>query len=117
MKKENLRIIGHFLAGFVILLHGWTAYTKGHPTSWIFMLLGILFLSIALFHKRIHRRFPRVDGIFFLIESFAFAATAYDYVHEHKTYLPWVMMVITLLYLVLAFLALSGKKKFNPGHH
>ena len=117
MKKENLRTFGHILAGIVILLHGYKAFEDHHPTGWIFVTLGTLFLLIAIFHHRLVHRFPKIDGVVFLIEAVAILATAYDHYHEGKVYLPWVFLAAMVPYLVLGILILSGKKQLgkHPG--
>ena len=53
-KSETKEKIGHIIAGVIILVHAYEKFDL-HESSYIFFLIaGIIFLSIAVFHHRLH---------------------------------------------------------------
>src|ERR1700712_612959 len=104
-KKEKL---AHILAGLLILVHAYEKFELQEDSYIIFLIAGIVFLSIALLHHKLVRRFPYADGVFFVIEAILYAVIAADYFHQGKKGLPWCYAFASLAYIVTAIV--KGKK-------
>ncbi len=118
VKTEKKEKIAHFIAGFIILVHGYERYDLQKPAYIFFFIAGILFLSLAFFHHRVAHRFPYIDGVFFLIESFCYGMIAADFFHEGKKALPWCYAVVTIAYCIVGIIkAFKGKTKYVKREH
>ena len=106
--KERKEKFAHILAGVIILLHAYEKYESQKSSYIIFLLAGIIFLSIALLHHRLVKYFPYTDSIFFVIEAVLYTVIAVDYFHEGKKGLPWCYLLATLAYLAVAIV--KGKR-------
>ena len=112
--KEKLKKLGHAFASFVILMHAYERFESGHSSYLFFTIFGIIFLSVAIFHHQLLKKFPWVDAVFFIIEGILSLIIAYEFFHVGKKIIPF-------LYLVSAFFQFfmvvkSGKmglKKYN----
>lgn len=111
--QEKRKRVAHIGAGIVILIHSYEKFEGGHDTYKLFLLAGIVFLSIAVFHPFIEKKAPWIDGVFFLIESVLSIIVALDYFHLGKKALP-----ITYLFLALfqVFMAFKKSKKGIENH-
>lgn len=111
--QEKRKRVAHIGAGIVILIHSYEKFEGGHDTYKLFLLAGIVFLSIAAFHPLIEKKAPWIDGVFFLIESVLSIIVALDYFHLGKKALP-----ITYLFLALfqVFMAFKKSKKGIENH-
>ncbi|CAN5435544.1 hypothetical protein BH10BAC2_BH10BAC2_38690 [soil metagenome] len=60
IKQRKIRIkkAGHIIAGGVILLHAYERYEHGHSSYLFFLVAGLIFLSVALFHHQLEKGFP-----------------------------------------------------------
>ncbi len=103
-RKEKLKKFSHILAGVLILLHAFEKHEGGHGTYIFFVIAGIVFLSIAIFHHPLKRRFPLVDTCFFSIEALLSFVIAYDYFHMNKTGLPFMYLLAGILQLSAVFI-------------
>ena len=103
-KKEKLRKATHLLAGSVILLHALGQYEAGQGTYIYFLLSGLIFLSVALFHHTLKARFPWVDTIFFGIEGILSFLIAYEYFHLGKNALGCTYIFAGSLQLIAIFI-------------
>jgi len=87
-RKEKLKKVTHILAGVIILIHAFEKYESEHGSYIYFVIGGILFLSIAIFHHQLKLKFPWIDNCFFIIEAISSLIIAYDYFHMGKSGLP-----------------------------
>lgn len=112
-RSERLHRTAHVLAATVILLHGYGDLQKGHGMGWSYLAIGTVALALGLAHHKLHARFPRIDAAFHLIEAAMAVLIGLNYLHEGKTYLPWVSMAAAVPYAVLGVKELS---KGTRGH-
>lgn len=99
-KKEKL---AHILAGVIILVHAYEKFELGESSYIAFLFAGIIFLAVALLHHRLAKRFPYIDGVFFIIESIVYAIIAADYFHLGKKALPWCYVFVAVAYVFVAY--------------
>ncbi len=92
--REKRQKFAHILAGGVILIHAYEKFVSGHDSYVFFALFGILFMSIAVFHHKLQKRFPWIDGVFFIIEGILSFIVAYDYFHMGKKALPFCYLAV-----------------------
>jgi len=110
--KEKKKRIAHILAGMVILIHAYEKHESGHGPYLFFAIAGIVFLSVALFHHKLEKKFPWIDGVFFIIEGILSLIVAYNYVHMGKKLLPFTYALAGSFQIVVAFIkARQGVKK------
>lgn len=100
--KNRLRRAAHVLSGAIILLHGYERLDHGHATGWVFVVAGMAFLSVAFFHKRLARRWPKVDMLFFIIESCLSFIVMGELFHAGKRWLPYMYVLAGSMQLVAA---------------
>jgi len=95
--------LGHVLAGVVILLKS-SIVGEHHPAlGRVFLVLGIVFILVALFHHKIEEKLPLVaERCLFVLESLALGIVAFEMTAEHKQYLQYAYGFASLVYLVLA---------------
>jgi intracellular septation protein A len=110
-RKEKLKKISHILAGLIILFHAYEKYESEHGSYIYFVVAGVIFLSIALFHHQLKLKFPWVDNSFFAIEAFLSLIIAYDYFHMGKVGLPFIYLFAGLLQLCAIYFFSSRQKK------
>ncbi len=97
-RRERIKALPHFIAGFVILLHGFNAF-EAHPTSAVlFLFFGLLCLGLALFHHRIEHRWPYVPAVFHFIEAAVACIVLMDHIHLGKKYLPYADAFVIVMY-------------------
>ena len=103
INKEKKEKFAHILAGIVILVHAYEKYDKHEGSYTAFIIAGVIFLGVALLHHRLVKSFPYIDGGFFVIESILYAIIAADYFSVGKKGLPWCYVIVTIIYLFIAF--------------
>ena len=103
-KKEKLKRISHFFAGFVILLHGYERWEHHHASHVFFFIAGAVFLAIAIFHHQLAARFPLIDTVFFVIEAFLSFVVAWEYFATGKKALPFVYLLAGLVQVGAVFI-------------
>jgi uncharacterized membrane protein len=104
-KNEKRNKFSHILAGLVILLHGYEKLDTGHIASAIFFLVsGIIFLMIAVFHHKLVNHFKPVDAIFWFIEAVLAAIVSIDYFNEHKHYIQYAYILVATGYFIKSFI-------------
>ena len=113
MKKEKLRRLPHVISGTVILLHSLERFDTGHSTAIVFLLAGIVFLSIAAFHHKIAHRFPFADTVFYLIEGALAFIIAWEYFHSGKSFLPYLYIFAGLMQLFATYMFARRAKKLK----
>ncbi len=111
--RDKRKRIAHIGAGVVILIHSYEKYEGGHDTYKLFLLAGLVFLSLAIFHPLIEKKAPWVDGVFFLIEGILSIIVAFDYFHMGKKALPITYILLGLFQFFMAF----RKSKKGIEHH
>jgi len=117
-RSETKEKIGHIIAGVIILVHAYEKFDL-HESSYIFFLIaGVIFLSVAIFHHKLIHHFLYIDGVFFTIEAILYAIVAADYFHEGKKALPWCYVFVAVMYCVAAVIrAKKGKEKYLKKQH
>ena len=68
-RKEKLKKISHILAAVIIFLHAYEKHESGHSSYIYFVIAGVIFSSIALFHHQLKLKAPWIDNCFFAIEA------------------------------------------------
>ncbi|QQR84883.1 MAG: hypothetical protein IPJ76_09630 [Flavobacteriales bacterium] len=101
-RKNRLRRAAHMLSGAIILLHGYERLDHGHTTGWVFVAAGLLFLSVAFFHGRLAKRWPKVDLVFFVIEAGLSFLVVWELLHAGKRWLPYMYVLAGIMQLVAA---------------
>jgi hypothetical protein len=111
--REKAKRVAHIGAALVILIHAYEKYDSGHESWMVFVIAGLAFLTIAVLHPVIEKKFPWVDGVFFVIEGILSLVVAAEFIHAGKKALP-------ITYLLLAgfqfFMAFRMSKK-GIEHH
>src|SRR3982751_3640014 len=103
VKDKSKRLwVAHIAAGFVILIHAYEKYDSGHDSYKWFLIAGIVFLSVAFLHKKIEKKAPWVDGIFFLIEAVLSMVVAADFFHMGKKALPYTYVLLSMFQIFMA---------------
>jgi hypothetical protein len=98
-KKERLIKLSHLLAAFIVLIHGYEKFEDEHITSGIlFILCGLVFLSVAIFHHKLHQKVRSVDAIFAFLEGLAALILAIDF-WGNKHYLQFAYLIAALIYI------------------
>ncbi|MFT3910915.1 MAG: hypothetical protein QM737_15965 [Ferruginibacter sp.] len=117
-KKEKRRRIAHIISGIVILVHAYEKYEGKHHSYLFFAPAGIVFLIIALFHPLIERKFPWVDGVFFVIEGLLSVIVAWEFFHAGKKALPYCYVALAVFQFFMAFRKTrKGIAKHKAGQH
>lgn len=109
--KEKLKKISHILAAVIIFLHAYEKYESGHSSYIYFVIAGIIFFSVALFHHQLKLKFPWIDNCFFIIEAALSFIIAYDYFHMGKTGLPFMYLFAGLFQLCAIYFFSRRMKK------
>ncbi|RZJ66921.1 MAG: hypothetical protein EOO50_07655 [Flavobacterium sp.] len=112
MNKEKLKKIPHLISGMVILLHSLERFETGHSSWIVFLLAGVVFLTVAIFHHKLSARFPMLDILFYGIESFLCFLIAYEYFAAGKKGVP-VMYAIAGLVQIFAMFMFARRKKLH----
>ena len=110
-EKRN-RII-HIVYGFIILIHAWEKYETGHGPFLFFLIAGLIFVSLAIFHPLLEKKYPWIDGVFFVIEGTLSLTVAYDYFHMGKKALPYTYLGVAILQYFVAY----RKSRKGIEHH
>jgi len=100
-EKRN-RIV-HIIFGFIILIHALEKYETGHGSFLFFLIAGLVFIALAIFHPLLEKKYPWIDGVFFVIEGTLSLTVSYDYYHMGKKALPFVYIGVAMLQYFVAF--------------
>jgi uncharacterized membrane protein HdeD (DUF308 family) len=106
--KEKRKRVAHIVAGATILIHSYENYETGHHSFKLFALAGIIVLLLALFHPIIEKKFPWIDGLFFIIEGILSFVVAFDLYNFGKKALPTTYLLLGIFQFFMAFR--KGKK-------
>ena len=89
--KASLKKIGHVISGLVVIIKGYDKFENHHPEVGILLiLLGLIFVSFAVFHHRISWIAKHEPWLLWL-EGLALAIVSYSYFAAGKFALPFVM--------------------------
>ncbi|MEI9947270.1 MAG: hypothetical protein WDN26_24045 [Chitinophagaceae bacterium] len=110
--KNKRKRVAHIGASFIILIHAYENHETSHHSYKLFLVAGIVFLAIALFHPVIEKRFPWVDGVFFLIEGILSLMVALDLFHMGEKSITY--NLCTARYFPI-FYSISKREKRNDG--
>jgi len=99
--KTRLKIFGHLISGFVIILKGYSKFEDHHETiGVVLILLGLLFASFAVFHEKIPWIKKHEPWLLWL-EGFALALVSYSYFSAGKFALPICYLLCSLTYFIV----------------
>jgi hypothetical protein len=98
--KHKAQRIAHIGAGVVILIHSYDQLETGHGHPLFFLIAGLIFVSIAIAHPFLEKKFPWIDGVFFCIEALLSLIMCYEAFHHGKKAIP------------IAYLAAAGMQLF-----
>ncbi len=99
--KQNLRKLGHLISGLVIILKGYSKFEDHHPEIGIVLiLLGILFVSFAIFHEKISWIKKHEPWLLWL-EGLALALVSYSYFSAGKVAIPLIYAFSSALYFIV----------------
>jgi hypothetical protein len=99
-RNHRLKRMTHLFGGLIILMHAYDRLEHGHATWWVFVLAGGVFLSVALLHAMLVKRWPYVDIVFFVIEAMLSFVVMGECFHAGKRGLPYMYMAAGVLQLV-----------------
>ena len=114
-RREKLKRFGHFFSGMLILFHAFERHEHGHGTWSLFAIAGIIFLSVALFHTPLLRKWPWVDGLFFAIEAGLSFTIMGEFIQAGKKGLPFMYLIAGAFQLFAAYWA--ARKSIRSGGH
>lgn len=98
----------HFITAAVLLLKGFDKISTGsHVSGFVIFSFGIIVLLITVFHKSLKLSHIRAKWVVYLIEAIALLIIAYLYFKEDKVYLPYFYLVPSLVFFVLAGIAIK----------
>lgn len=102
----------HFITAIVLLLKGYDKLSTGsHVSGFIIFSFGIIILLITFLDRTLKISHLRTKWIVYLIEAIAFLIIASLYFKENKVYLPYVYLVPSLIFFVMAGIAII--KEYN----
>ncbi len=115
--REKAKRFAHIIAGLTILIHAYSHYEIGHQTYKLFLIAGIVFLTVAILHPIIEKKAPWIDGIFFAIEGILSIVIAYDFFHEGKKAIPFIYLAVGIVQLFLAIrFSIKGMNQHKLKH-
>jgi hypothetical membrane protein len=104
IKNEDKRKrFAHIGAAVIIFINSYDNYENGQSIYKLFAIAGFFVLSLALFHHTIEKKFPWVDGVFFVIEALLSLVVAFNYFRLGKKALPATFIFLALFQFYLAF--------------
>jgi hypothetical protein len=106
--KEKRKRVAHIVAAATILLHAYENYETGHHSYILFSVAGFIVLALAIFHPVIEKKFPWIDGVFFVIEAILSLVVAIDMFNMGKKRLPITYLALAIFQFYMAFR--KGKK-------
>ena len=106
--KEKRKRVAHIVAGATILFHSYENYQTRHHPYELFAVAGTIVLLLALFHPMIEKKWPWIDGLFFVIEGILSFVMAFDLYHFGKKALPTTYVLLGIFQFFMAFR--KGKK-------
>ncbi|RYD73378.1 MAG: hypothetical protein EOP53_20215 [Sphingobacteriales bacterium] len=96
-KKEKIKRGAHFINSFIILMHAYERYETGHGSYLFFLLAGLIFTLVAVFHHQLSKKFKMIEVIFVGIEALLTLIIAYEYFVAGKQYIPFFYVLAGIL--------------------
>lgn len=112
MKNDKLYKFAHFLAGFIVILHGIGELDQTHGSPIFFFIAGILMLLVAAFHHRVQAIFGSGESVLFFIEAAVQLFIVFHYFERGKKFLPIAHLFAASLYVYVGYVRLLGQKPF-----
>jgi uncharacterized membrane protein HdeD (DUF308 family) len=112
--KEKRKRVAHFAAGVIILINSYENYETGHHSYKLFAIAALIVLLLALFHPALEKKFPWIDGVFFIIEGILSIVVAIDLFSYGKKALPITYLLLGIFQFIMAFR--KGKKRMEEHH-
>jgi len=111
-KNEKLTKLSHILAAVILLIHGYEKFEDEHVKAGIlFVICGLTFLCVAIFHHRLQHKLRSVDAIFAFLEGVAALILVAEYWHN-KHYLQYAYLLVAAIYIARSVvLFVKGSKK------
>lgn len=110
-RNEKRRRIPHIISGIIIILHAYERYEEGHNNFFIFLIAGLIFLSVAIFHHSLVHKFPNIDFVFYAIEGLLAFIVAYEFIDKGEKLIPALYIVAGLLHLIVIIYLFYKKGK------
>jgi hypothetical protein len=111
-KKTILKKVSHLISGLVVALKGYDKIEDHHDEVGAFLiLLGLLFISFALFHEKISWIRKHEPWLLWM-EGVALAVVSYSYFSMGKVALPLCYAISSVLYFMVGVYFY----KFKEGH-
>ena len=114
VRKEKLRKAAHFLAAFVILMHGLERWDGGHSSFIYFLIAGLVFGGLAIFHHPLQARYPWIDTVFICIEAALSFVIAYEYFHMGKKGIPYLYLLAGTMQLIAVVIFAKKRMQAPP---
>ena len=100
--REKAKRFAHIVAGLTILIHAFSHYETGHGTYVLFLIAGLVFLTVAILHPILEKKLPWIDGVFFAIEAILSLVISYEYFHLGKKAIPFIYLIVAIVQFGLA---------------
>jgi hypothetical protein len=117
-RSAILQKLIHFLTALTLLMKGLDKldHPQGMwPIIFFFLASAAYIAAIAALHDRLHHHERALTASVFAIESLATATVAWVYLHEGKKFLPWLMALGSVMFLVALIVHLV-KTRGNAPH-
>ena len=101
--KEKRKRVAHIVSAATILIHAYENYETGHHSYLLFGIAGLIVLVLAIFHPIIEKRFPWIDGVFFVVEGILSLIVAVDMFNMGKKRLPITYLALAIFQFFMAF--------------
>lgn len=112
MKKEKLYKFAHFLAGFVVVLHGIGELDRSHGSPAFYFMAGALMILVAIYHHKIQSVIGNGESVIFFLESAVQLFIAFHYFEAGKKALPITHLFAAVMYAYVGYIRLIGSKPF-----
>ena len=110
-RKQRLRRFAHLFSGFLILINGLNHYDGGLDMWPAFMVAGSMFILLAVFHVPLSRRWPGIDGVFFLIEALVSFLIMIEFFTAGKRGLPYMYLIAGIAQVCAAWITARKRKQ------
>lgn len=99
--KSKLKIAGHLISGFVIILKGYSKFEDHHQAAGaVLIALGLLFASFAIFHEKI-TWIKKHEPWLLWLEGIALLIVSYSYFSDGKMALPLCYFLCSVAYFIV----------------
>jgi CDP-diglyceride synthetase len=110
--KTDILSFQHLIVGFLLVTKGYEKIEHHFfLIGWIILLMGIAILGYFAYLKISKKENKVLQLIAHLFEGIALLLTAYVYFEEGKTYLPYIILIAGIGFLVATILHIFKHKK------